>query len=207
MGEHASRVPGWEGSDQRRDTVDLDAALLRSLRPGELAGVPFDERFGVRGDVEVRIDAWACRSFAVGGFPPVEGDDLADDMPLELRLVFRLEPHKAGIVARLNYDQCAAIPGAIRKNHATVETDGKRLAGIDLDRQRARHKRVEGSAKWMRNASQSLEIVIRQLEGDGTDKVSAIADQALHRRSIFISGDCRQTGRLPLFVARCETKV
>jgi hypothetical protein len=115
-------------------------------------------------------------------------------------LGFRLEPHKAGIVARLNYDQFAAIPGAIRKNHATVETDGKRLAGINLDRQRARHERVEGSAKWMRNASQSLEIVIRQLVGDGTDKVSAIADQALHRRSIEI------TQRLATMVVRVRAR-
>jgi len=49
MGEHAARVPGGEGSRQRRDAVDLDAAVARGLRPGELAGVPFDEGFGQGG--------------------------------------------------------------------------------------------------------------------------------------------------------------
>src|SRR5919109_3070643 len=57
VGEHAAGVPGWEGSDQRREAVELDAALARHLRPGELAGVPFDEGFGVRRDVEVLVEA------------------------------------------------------------------------------------------------------------------------------------------------------
>ena len=59
MGEHAAGVPGWEGSDQRRKAVELDATLARSLRPSELAGVPFHERFGVRRDVEVLVEAGA----------------------------------------------------------------------------------------------------------------------------------------------------
>ena len=57
MGEHAAGVPGWEGPDQRREAVELDAALARGLGPGELAGVPFDEGFGFRRDVEVLVEA------------------------------------------------------------------------------------------------------------------------------------------------------
>ena len=56
VGEHAAGIPGWEGSCQRRKAVELDAALARSLRPGELAGVPFDEGFGVCRDVEVLVE-------------------------------------------------------------------------------------------------------------------------------------------------------
>ena len=48
MREHAAGVPGWEGSYQRRRAVELDAALVGGLGPGELAGVPFDEGFGFR---------------------------------------------------------------------------------------------------------------------------------------------------------------
>ena len=50
-------VPGWEGPDQRRKAVELDAAVAGGLGPGELAGVPFDEGFGVRRDVEVLVEA------------------------------------------------------------------------------------------------------------------------------------------------------
>src|SRR5262245_50755121 len=59
VGEHAAGVPGWEGSYQRRGAVELDAALAGGLGPRELAGVPFDEGFGVRRDVEVLVDAGA----------------------------------------------------------------------------------------------------------------------------------------------------
>ena len=55
--EHAAGVPGWEGSYQRRRAVELDAALVGGLGPGELAGVPFDEGFGFRRDVEVLVEA------------------------------------------------------------------------------------------------------------------------------------------------------
>src|SRR5262245_44561494 len=57
VSKHAAGVPGWEGSDQRREAVELDAALAGGLGPGELAGVPFDEGLGVRRDVEVLVDA------------------------------------------------------------------------------------------------------------------------------------------------------
>ena len=57
VGEHAAGVPGWEGSYQRREAVELDAALAGGLGPGELAGVPFDEGFGFRRDVEVLVEA------------------------------------------------------------------------------------------------------------------------------------------------------
>ena len=57
MGEHAAGVPGWEGSYQRRDAVELDAAIAGDLGPGELAGVPFDEGFGFSRDVEVLVEA------------------------------------------------------------------------------------------------------------------------------------------------------
>src|SRR5262249_27787977 len=59
VGEHAAGVPGWEGSYQRWGAVELDAALAGSLGPRELAGVPFDEGFGVRRDVEILVDAGA----------------------------------------------------------------------------------------------------------------------------------------------------
>src|SRR3970040_2207981 len=57
VGEHAAGVPGWEGSYERRGAVQLDAALAPGLGPGELAGVPFDEGFGFRRDVEVLVEA------------------------------------------------------------------------------------------------------------------------------------------------------
>src|SRR5688572_20311802 len=57
VGEHAAGVPGWEGSYEIRVAVELDAVLAGGLGPGELAGVPFDEGFGFRRDVEVLIEA------------------------------------------------------------------------------------------------------------------------------------------------------
>src|SRR5688572_30756906 len=57
VGEHAAGVPGWESSYQRRKAVELDAPLAGGLSPGELAGVPFDEGFGFRRDVEVLVRA------------------------------------------------------------------------------------------------------------------------------------------------------
>jgi len=57
VGEHAASVPGGKGSYQRGGAVDLDAALTGGLGPGEVAGVPFDEGFGLRRDVEVLIEA------------------------------------------------------------------------------------------------------------------------------------------------------
>ena len=57
MGEHAAGVPGGEGPYQRRGAVELDTAFARSLSPCELAGVPFDEGFGFRRDVEVLVEA------------------------------------------------------------------------------------------------------------------------------------------------------
>src|SRR5262245_4602548 len=57
VGEHAARVPCWEGSDQRRRAVELNAPVANRVGPGELAGVPFDEGFGVCRDVEVLVEA------------------------------------------------------------------------------------------------------------------------------------------------------
>ena len=57
MGEHAASVPGWEGSYERRGAVELDAVLTGGLGPGQLAGVPLDEGFGFRRDVEVLFEA------------------------------------------------------------------------------------------------------------------------------------------------------
>src|SRR6266545_5263849 len=57
VGEHAAGVPGWECSYERRGAVELDAALAGGLGPREVAGVPFDEGFGFRRDVEVLIEA------------------------------------------------------------------------------------------------------------------------------------------------------
>src|SRR5262245_4108643 len=56
MREHAAGIPGWEGSDERRGAVELDATLAGGLGPRELAGVPFDEGFGFRRDVEVLVE-------------------------------------------------------------------------------------------------------------------------------------------------------
>ena len=58
MGEHAAGVPGWKGSYQRREAVDLNAAVASGLGPAEVAGVPFDEGFGFRRDVEVLVETW-----------------------------------------------------------------------------------------------------------------------------------------------------
>src|SRR6266508_5199178 len=57
VGEHAAGVPGWEGSHEPRGALELDAVLAGGLGPGELAGVPFDEGFGFRRDVEVLVEA------------------------------------------------------------------------------------------------------------------------------------------------------
>src|SRR5262247_2921806 len=57
VGRRAAGVPGWEGPYQRREAVELDAALASGLGPGELTGVPFDEGFGFRRDVEVFVEA------------------------------------------------------------------------------------------------------------------------------------------------------
>src|SRR5574341_997817 len=57
VGEHAAGVPRWEGSYEPRGAVELDAVLAGGLGPGELAGVPFDEGFGFRRDVEVLVEA------------------------------------------------------------------------------------------------------------------------------------------------------
>ena len=57
VGEGAAGVPGGEGSYQPRGAVELDAAVAGGFGPGELAGVPFDEGFGFRGDVEVLVEA------------------------------------------------------------------------------------------------------------------------------------------------------
>jgi hypothetical protein len=37
--------------------VELDAAVAGGFGPAELTGVPFDEGFGFRGDVEVLVEA------------------------------------------------------------------------------------------------------------------------------------------------------
>ena len=59
VGEHAAGVPGWEGSYERPGAVELDAALLGGFCPGELAGVPFDEGFSFRRDVEILVESGA----------------------------------------------------------------------------------------------------------------------------------------------------
>jgi len=56
VGEHTAGVPGWESSYQRWGAVDLDAIRAGGLGPSELAGVPFDEGFGFRRDVEVLVE-------------------------------------------------------------------------------------------------------------------------------------------------------
>src|SRR5262249_21643686 len=53
VGERAAGVPGWKGPHERGGTVEPDASPERRLRPGKVAGVPFDEGFGFRSDVEV----------------------------------------------------------------------------------------------------------------------------------------------------------
>ena len=65
MGEHAAGVPGWERFNQRRGAVELDAALAGGLGPRELAGVPFDEGFGFRRDVEVLSRPGTSCTFSV----------------------------------------------------------------------------------------------------------------------------------------------
>lgn len=60
MGEYTAGVPGGKGSYERRGTVDLDAALARGFCPGEVAGMPFDEGFDFRCDVEILVDFGVC---------------------------------------------------------------------------------------------------------------------------------------------------
>jgi hypothetical protein len=57
VGEGAAGVPGGEASDEPRGAVELDTSVAGGFGPGELACVPFDEGFGVRGDVEVLVEA------------------------------------------------------------------------------------------------------------------------------------------------------
>src|SRR5258705_7049441 len=57
VGKGAAGVPGGEGSYQPRGAVELDAAVAGAFGPGELAGVPFDEGFGFRRDIEVLVEA------------------------------------------------------------------------------------------------------------------------------------------------------
>ena len=57
MSEHAAGVPGWEGFDERRGSVKLDAIMVSGPGPAKLAGVPFDEGFGVRRDVQILVEA------------------------------------------------------------------------------------------------------------------------------------------------------
>ena len=57
VGEHAAGVPSWKFSYERRGAIELDAVIAGSLGPSELAGVPFDEGFGFRRDVEVLVEA------------------------------------------------------------------------------------------------------------------------------------------------------
>src|SRR5262245_43053703 len=59
VSERAAAVPGRKGSHQRWRAVELDAALADGLSPGELTGVPFDEGFGVRRDVEILVETGA----------------------------------------------------------------------------------------------------------------------------------------------------
>ena len=64
VGEGAAGVPCGEGSYEPRGAVELDAAVAGGFGPGELAGVPFDEGFGFRGDVEVLVEATRRDSWA-----------------------------------------------------------------------------------------------------------------------------------------------
>jgi hypothetical protein len=84
VGKHAAGVPGWEGSYQRRGAVELDAALAGGLGPGELAGVPFDEGFGVRrerSDYEAKLSTARRR---IGKRDPDDVDVLAVALTLNL---------------------------------------------------------------------------------------------------------------------------
>src|SRR5262245_38859740 len=55
-GERAPRVPRREGAHQPRRTVEPDAGVAERLGPGDLAGVPLHEGFGLRSDVEVFVE-------------------------------------------------------------------------------------------------------------------------------------------------------
>ena len=57
VGEGAAGVPRGEGSHKPRGAMELDAAVAGGFGPAELAGVPFDEGFGFRRDVEVLVEA------------------------------------------------------------------------------------------------------------------------------------------------------
>src|SRR6185503_19536834 len=97
----------------------------------------------------------------------------------EIRLAPGLEPCESGLAGRLKDDELAAIPGAVREDDAAVEADRIRLAGIDRDRQRTRHQRVQRAAMGLCRTAQALEVVVGQLVGDGANELRAAADQAL----------------------------
>src|SRR5512134_3672620 len=109
VGEHAAGVPGWESSYERRGAVESDAVLAGGLGPGELAGVPFDEGFRFRRDVEVLIETGVCladlgvseldkKPIALTSRPPGEvetDDDTSSRKPLSAeRVAHRPQSHK-----------------------------------------------------------------------------------------------------------------
>src|SRR5262245_12181438 len=57
MGECAAGVPGGERSNEPRGAVELDPLVSDGFRPGELAGVPFDEGLGLGRHIEVLVEA------------------------------------------------------------------------------------------------------------------------------------------------------
>src|SRR5262245_38781762 len=119
VGEHAAGVPGRERSHERRGAVELDAAVTGGLRPGKLAGVPFDEGFGFRSDVEVLVEAGVrladlCVSeldeqpvaLAARSTAEIKADDDASirESVLAKRIAHRPQRHKGVEVLRSDFE-------------------------------------------------------------------------------------------------------
>src|SRR5262245_43101087 len=121
--KHAAGVPGWESLYQRWGSVELDAVLAEGLRPRELAGVPFDEGFGVRRDVEVLVKAGV-------GLADL-GVSALDDQPIALaaRAAGEVEAdHDASIRQPLPLERFA---------HRPQGDEGVEVLGGDLEPARA----------------------------------------------------------------------
>src|SRR5262249_28982053 len=136
--------PAWEGSDQRRESVDLDAALAGGLGPGELAGVPFDEGFSFRRDAEVLVGA-GTRLADVGL-------STLDQQPVAFT------PRTAGEVAAGD-DAPNGEPGpAEAVAHGQRRQDGVEILGGDCEQ--ARTALAEGPADREEVVARGRELVV-----------------------------------------------
>ena len=143
MSEHAASVPGWKGSYQRREAVELDAALTRGLGPGELAGVPFDEGFGFRRDVEVLVKAWVRLADL--------GVSELDEQPIALTV--RAAGPTFHFALRASVDKSrAALRRAWKSKRMTTRRSGSRSrrSALHIDHRATKGSRFSGAISSQR---------------------------------------------------------